>query len=49
MLIAIYCFIGLSTALSVLENFAMNEVIASVLIGVIWPIYVTTKLIQKLK
>lgn len=49
MLIAIYCFIGLSTALSVLENYTKEEVIASVLVGVIWPIYVTAKLIQKLK
>ena len=49
MLIAIYCFIGLSTMLSVLEDFSRAEVIASVLIGVIWPIYVTAKLIQKLK
>ena len=49
MLIAIYCLIGLSTALAVLNDYSRDEVIASVLVGVIWPIYVTAKLIQKLK
>ena len=49
MLIAIYCFIGLSTTLAVLEDYSRDEVIASVLLGAIWPIYVTAKLIQKLK
>ena len=49
MLIAIYCLIGLSTTLAVLEDYTKEEVIASVLLGVTWPIYVTAKLIQKLK
>ena len=49
MLIAIYCFIGLCTMLSVLEDYSLGEVIASVIVGAIWPIYITTKLIQKLK
>ena len=49
MLIAIYCFIGLSTTLAVLEDYSLGEVIASVIVGAIWPIYITTKLIQKLK
>lgn len=49
MLIAIYCLIGLSTALSLLTDFTKENVIASILLGVIWPIYVAAKLIQKLR
>ena len=48
MLIAIYCFIGLSTTLSVLSDYSRADIIASVLLGVIWPVYVSAKLIQKL-
>lgn len=49
MLIAIYCLIGLSTMLSVLEDYSPAEIVAGVIVGAIWPIYVTSKLIQKLK
>ncbi len=48
MLIAIYCFIGLSTTLSVLNDYSRADIIASALLGVVWPVYVSSKLIQKL-
>ena len=48
MLIAIYCFIGLSTTLAVLNDYSRDEVIASALLGAAWPVYVIVKLIQKL-
>jgi hypothetical protein len=48
MLVAIYCFIGVSTALAVLSDYSRADIIASVLLGVIWPVYVSSKLVQKL-
>jgi hypothetical protein len=49
MLIGIYALIGISTALAVLEDYTANEIIAAVILGATWPIYITTKLIQRLK
>lgn len=49
MLIGIYALIGISTALSVLEDCTASEIIASVIVGALWPLYITTKLIQRLK
>jgi hypothetical protein len=48
MLITIYCIIGVSTAISTLGDYSRADIIASVFLGVIWPVYVSTKLIQKL-
>ncbi len=48
MLITIYCIIGLSTAFSTLGDYSRADIMASMFLGVIWPVYIITKLIQKL-
>jgi hypothetical protein len=47
--ISIYVFLGTATALSVLDDYTLPELIASAVIGAIWPLYVTIKLLQRLK
>jgi hypothetical protein len=49
MLIAIYALIAISTTLAMLEDYTASEIIAAVIVGATWPIYITTKLIQRLK
>jgi hypothetical protein len=48
MLIAIYALLAVSTSLSLLEHYKPNEIIAAIIVGACWPVYITTKLIQRL-
>jgi len=48
MLITIYALLAVSTSLSVMETYRPNEIVAAIIIGAFWPVFITTKVIQKL-
>jgi hypothetical protein len=47
--IAIYAFVGIAAAISVLDDYTLPELIASAIVGAVWPLYVAVKLLRRLK
>lgn len=44
-----YLFIALATSIAVLEeNTSVAELIASALVGLTWPLFITTRVIRKI-
>lgn len=43
----IYVFIGLATTLAVVDGENWKEVVASIIVGVVWPLFFAVRLISK--
>ena len=46
--IAIYAFMAMSAALAVVEDYSRKEVIASLILGLVWPLWLTSRILRKI-